>query len=102
MAHMTRHSEHHGIQFEWDDDKASSNLEKHGVSFETACEVFFDPFVVTLERQDTEGEVRSVIVGMTTYWQILYVVHTVRHGDVFRLISARPATRSERRRYENN
>ena len=98
---MTQHYTKDGIQFEWDDDKAERNLEKHGVSFEMACDVFFDPFVVTLEQQDTEGEVRSVIVGMTTYWQVLYVVHTVRSGEVFRIISARPATRSERRRYEN-
>lgn len=101
MTRMTRRYEREGIQLEWDDDKALSNLEKHGVSFETACDVFFDPFVVTLERQEAEGEVRSVIVGMTAYWQVLYVVHTVRKDEVFRLISARPATRSEHRRYEN-
>lgn len=64
---MTQHYAHQGVEFEWDDDKAMNNLDKHGVSFETACEVFFDPFVVTLERQNDAGEVRSVIVGMTTY-----------------------------------
>ena len=45
-----------GIQFEWDREKALNNLDKHGVAFETACEVFFDPFVKTIETQEVEGE----------------------------------------------
>lgn len=89
-----------GIQFEWDREKALNNLDKHGVAFETACEVFFDPFVKTIEIQEVEGEWREVIIGMTTQWQLLYVVHTVRADEVFRLISARRATRTERKHYE--
>jgi uncharacterized DUF497 family protein len=99
--HMTRSYSKEGIQFEWDDEKTPSNFEKHGISFEIACEVFFDPFVKTIEMQQTYGETRYVIIGMTTQWQILYVVHTVRDDEVFRLISARRATRNERTHYEN-
>ena len=88
------------VRFEWDADKAQRNWQKHGVSFETACEVLLDPFVKTLELQDVEHEIRTVIVGMTSEWRLLYVVHTVETGDVFRLISARRATRAERIHYE--
>jgi len=98
---MVRHYIKEGIQFEWDNEKAVKNLEKHDISFETACEVFFDPFVKTLETQQVYGEIRDVIIGMTAQWQIVYVVHTVRDGEVFRLISARRATRIERKHYEN-
>ena len=90
----------HGIHFEWDSEKALTNLEKHGVSFETACEVFFDPFVTAIEEQQADGEFREVIPGLTTQWQLLSVVHTMRAGDIFRLISARRATGAERKQYE--
>jgi uncharacterized DUF497 family protein len=98
---MTRTFLKDGIRFEWDDDKALQNVEKHGISFETACEVFFDPFVRTIETQQSDGETRNVIIGMTAQRHVLYVVHTVRDGEVFRLISARRATRSDRKQYEN-
>ena len=90
----------HNIHFEWDSEKAIENVDKHGVTFESACEVFFDPFVTIVDVQQVEGEVREVMLGMTTQWQILYVVHTVREDDLFRIISARLATRTERKRYE--
>lgn len=90
----------HLIHFEWDHAKALRNFEKHGISFEMACEVFFDPFVIPLDSQIAEGEVREVIAGMTTQWQLLYVVHTVRESETYRIISARRATRIERIRYE--
>ncbi len=89
-----------GIHVEWDEEKASTNLEKHGVSFETACEVFFDPFVATIDEQHVDGEFREVILGLTTHWQLLSVVHTLRIGETVRLISARRATRTERNHYE--
>jgi uncharacterized DUF497 family protein len=90
----------HDVHFEWDSEKAASNLDKHGVSFETACEAFFDPFVSMVDEQVVEGEVREVIIGMTTQWQLLSVVHTVRNQEIFRIISARRATRFERSIYE--
>lgn len=89
-----------GIHFEWDSIKAESNIKDHGISFETACEVFFDPFVKFLNEEEIEGELRESIVGMTNTWQILYVVHTIREGDSFRIISARRVTSRERNVYE--
>ena len=70
------------------------------VDFETACEAFFDPFVYTLEQEKHEAELRDVLIGMTLQWNVLCVVYTLRQDDVFRIISARPATPAERRQYE--
>lgn len=98
---MTRRYILENIQFEWDEDKAGKNWEKHGVSFETACEVFFDPFIVVLELQEVNRELRDVSIGMTSTWQVLYVVHAAKADESIRLISARRATRTERKRYED-
>lgn len=89
-----------GIDFKWDANKASHNQTKHGVSFELACNAFFDPFIVTLDDEIINGELRYTAVAMTTTWQILYIVYVWR-GDTLRLISARPATSHERKAYEN-
>ena len=90
------------IIFEWDERKATSNLEKHGVSFELACEAFFDPFVFLVDDDEeyVEGELREKIIGLTAGWQLLYLVYIMREDRV-RLISARPATNVERKQYEN-
>lgn len=90
----------HGIEFEWDRDKAEANIEKHGVDFEVACETFFDPFVLVLENEHHGHEVRDTLIGMTLQWKLLCVVYAERHGDRFRLISARQATPTERKSYE--
>ncbi len=90
----------YGITFEWDSHKAEENLRKHGVSFETACEVFFDPFILWLDEEVVEGELRETIIGMTVNWRLLYVVYVMR-DDTIRLISVRKVTRAERKRYEN-
>lgn len=90
----------HGIEFEWDSDKAEANIEKHGVDFEAACETFFDPFVLVLESEHHGHEVRDTLIGMTLQWKLLCVVYAERHGDKFRLISARSATPTERKSYE--
>ena len=89
-----------GQRFVWDSEKASSNLGKHGVSFEKACQVFFDPFV-WLEDASAEGEQRNAVIGLTEDWSVLFVVHMLREGDSIRIVSARPATAQERRRYED-
>jgi uncharacterized protein len=89
-----------GIDFEWDVEKAATNSKKHHVSFSKACELFFDPFVMPLDDEIIDNEVRYAVVGMTTQWQILYVVYVWR-GDVVRLISARLATIHERKKYES-
>ncbi|NOX64170.1 MAG: BrnT family toxin [Chloroflexi bacterium] len=88
------------VRFEWDADKALMNLRKHGVSFELACEVFFDPFFLIVKEDIIEGEVRNAIVGLTTSWQLLYVVYVTRN-DAIRIISARRTTRKEQLEYEN-
>lgn len=88
------------IQFEWDRAKAAANRRKHGVEFETACEAFFDPFLRVLDAGHEGGEAREAILGLTVKWQLLHVVF-VERGEGFRIISARRATRPERRLYED-
>lgn len=90
----------HNIAFEWDRQKAVTNLRKHGITFELACEAFFDPFVSYLDDEAIAGEVRQTIVGMTTTWQLLYVIYVMR-GDIIRIISARMVTHAEGEAYEN-
>ena len=84
---------------EWDVTKAATNRRKHPVSFEKACEVFFDPFVQVVDATD-QAEAREAGIGLTEDWTPLFVVHVVRQGDTIRIISARKATPSERRDYE--
>ena len=97
---MDVHHTLRGIHFQWHSDKALSNLRRHGVSFETACEVFFDLFLQPLDDEYVDGEVRERVIGMAVNWRLLYVVYTLRE-DVIRLVSARPVTRQERKEYEN-
>ena len=89
----------HGIDFEWDSQKASANLQKHGISFETACEVFHDPFVQVVDEEVVDAEVREAAIGMTVDWRLVYVVYVFRE-EVVRIISARLVTKVERRQYE--
>lgn len=88
------------IGFVWDPVKARANLQRHGVSLESACEAFFDPFIRLLRTERTGGEDREVAIGMTKEWSLLVVVYTFRE-DSIRLISARPATGPERKAYED-
>jgi len=90
----------HNIIFEWNSSKAATNVRKHDVSFETACIVFFDPFLRYLEDETVDGELRETIIGMTENWRLLYVAYVLRQ-DVVRIISARNVTKSERIWYEN-
>jgi uncharacterized DUF497 family protein len=88
------------MEFEWNQDKASLNLQKHGVSFQEAATVFNDPLSVTFPDPDHSMlENRYVIIGISRLGLILVVAHTDR-GDSIRIISARKATRQERRFYE--
>lgn len=87
-------------RFEWDDSKAASNLGKHGVSFEEAASVFFDPLAYTFDDPDHSlGERRFVTFGFSQAGRLLAVVHAER-GRSIRIISARRATRNERGIYE--
>jgi len=88
-----------GLRFVWDRGKAESNLRRHGISFQTACEVFFDPFVRLLRSEMLGGEEREVVIGITEDWRPLVVVYTFR-AEAIRIISARPATLGERTQYE--
>jgi uncharacterized DUF497 family protein len=91
----------HGIQFEWDSKKSESNLQKHHIHFENACEVFFDPFLQMMEPEIKNGEIREVIIGMTMNWRLLLVVYTMLENDILRIISARPVSKYERKQYES-
>jgi hypothetical protein len=87
------------MPLEYDPAKASANLRKHGVSFADAEGVLHDPLALTVEDVDAVGERRYVTIGLGSAGEILVVVYTERGGD-HRLISARRATRSERKAYE--
>jgi uncharacterized DUF497 family protein len=80
--------------------KAAVNRRKHGISFEEAGTVLLDPLAATVEAPGPHDEVRCITLGISTEGRLLYVVHTSR-GDRLRLISARRATRPERKLYEN-
>jgi len=88
-----------GVQFEWDEDKRQSNIQKHGVTFEEAAEVFFDPFYQTGDASADDKEERDFIIGYSFSQRLLLAVYTERK-DKTRIISARPATRAERKVYE--
>ena len=88
------------MRFEWDGNKAASNLVKHKVSFEEAVTVFYDPLAATFDDPDySRREGRWITVGYSSANRLLVVCHTERRGSV-RLISARRATRRERSRHE--
>ena len=89
-----------GVAFEWDIDKARINSEKHGITFEEAATVFFDPFYQ--EGEASRGsEHRQFIIGYSRFQNLLLTIYLER-GSLIRLISARPATRQERRLYEES
>lgn len=94
------------IRFEWDPDKAASNLRKHRVSFETAARVFADPFAVVEQDRIENGEQRWQTLGVVEGYLLLLVAHTVRDDEdgteCVRIISARRAEPKERKRYEQN
>jgi uncharacterized DUF497 family protein len=88
------------MEFEWDRDKAVRNHKKHGVSFEEAVTVFYDPLSATFGDPDHSAvEERLITVGYSAQGRLLVVCHTERLG-VVRIISARGATAGERRRHE--
>lgn len=87
------------MKFEWDPRKASSNLRKHGVSFDEAMTVFADWESVTIPDPDhSEAEERFTIVGVSSRDRILVVCHAEREENV-RIISARRADARERKKY---
>ena len=85
--------------FSYDPSKAEANLRKHGVSFAEAQDALSDPLGITESAWDAVGEHRFVTMGLGSSGALLVVVYTERDGD-FRLISARKASRKERKTYE--
>jgi len=88
------------IEFSWDDDKAASNVRKHGVSFLEAATAFLDEFAeMNGDPDHSEDENRFLLLATSVRQRILLVVH-VERGVQMRIISARTAASNERRRYE--
>ena len=87
------------MEFEWDEDKNRANLEKHGVSFQTASRIFEGPVLTAEDDRFDYGEVRENSIGLVDGSLFLLVTHTDRTGKI-RIISARPAKSRERNRYE--
>ena len=88
------------MEVEWDANKAASNLKNHGVDFADAASVLLDDMALTILDDSVDEEARFVTLGMDALGRLLVVVYTWRE-DTLRLISARPATTGERRRYES-
>jgi uncharacterized DUF497 family protein len=91
--------------FEWDSAKARCNFTKHGVTFNEAAEIFLDPLQITIEDDEhSQNEERWITLGNTKAQSLHLVVHTFmtysKDEVTIRMISARPATRYERKQYE--
>ena len=88
------------MRFEWNTQKAVRNLRKHGVSFDEASTVFFDPLSATGDDPDHSLEERRFVTfGMSSSGRLLVVTHSEQY-DAIRIITARLATRTERKLYE--
>ncbi|MBI4513722.1 MAG: BrnT family toxin [Gemmatimonadetes bacterium] len=88
------------MRFEWDPRKGRTNVAKHGVSFEEAATVFGDPLSLTIADPDhSEAEQRFLVLGLSHRSRLLVVAFAERE-DTIRIISARRATRRERKQYE--
>ncbi len=92
------------IEFQWDDNKARINSEKHGITFREAKTVFYDEFADQFfDQKNSDKEDRFLLLGRSIHSRILMVCHCYRESDeVIRIISARKATKSETRFYRGN
>ena len=89
------------LSFEWDRSKAEANEKKHGISFEEASTAFGDTLSLTIpDPIHSHGEERYVLIGHTFRGNLVVVAHVEKPDAVIRIISARVATRGERRTYE--
>jgi hypothetical protein len=90
------------VRFQWDADKAESNLRRHGVSFEEASTVFGDPLAATRDDPDHSiEELRFVTMGYSSAQRLLVVSHCNSEEEEARIISAREPSPKERRQYES-
>ena len=88
------------LHFDWDPEKADSNVRKHGVTFAEAATAFGDPLSITIPDPDhSVGEARFILSGVNFEGRLVVVVHTEVRESI-RIISARLATRAERKSYE--
>ena len=93
------------MNFSWDENKAASNFEKHSISFEEAMLVFADLFLLMSQDRIENGEMRWQSIGEIEGIAVILVAHTWHDDDgeeYIRIISARPADKKEKRRYEQN
>ncbi len=89
------------LRFEWDSKKSASNVVKHGITFDEASTVFGDPLALIFDDVDhSQDELREIIVGHSVKERLLLVSFMERDKIVVRIISARKATRRERKDYE--
>ena len=91
------------LRFEWDENKNAINKKKHKVAFEEAQTVFYDEEALMIEdTEHSEEEERFLILGVSAKSKLLVVCHCYRHSEtVIRIISARKATKTEKRQYES-
>ncbi len=89
------------LSFAWDEEKNQGNIQKHKVSFEEASTVFYDEYAIVFDDPDHSiGENRFLIIGISKKDRLCIVSHCYRDGDeVIRIISARPAEKSEKEYY---
>jgi uncharacterized protein len=88
------------VEFTWDERKNRANRKKHRITFETATLVFDDPFHISVQDREVDGEARWQTIGMVNVVQVLLVAHTVdEEAGLIRILSARKATRRERSIY---
>ena len=91
------------MRFEWDPEKAASNIRKHDISFDEAVTVFKDPLAFIFDdTTHSEQEHREIIIGTSALRRMILVCFVERLEDIVRIISARPATRQEIKDYEEN
>ena len=88
------------VKFEWDPKKAKHNEKKHGVSFEEAATCFDDPHGCYFRNDLPSYEDRLILIAMSSRTRLLYVVHAEVGRDSIRIVSARKASRSQRKRYD--
>lgn len=90
------------LLFEWDPEKAKENLETHGISFDEASTAFGDTLSLAIyDPMHSDEEDRFVLIGSSYKNRLLVIVHTER-AESIRIISARKATKKERKQYEEN
>ena len=90
------------MKFEWDEAKNQQNIRKHGVDFSLAKRIFEHPVLTASDNRYNYDEEREISIGLVDNILLLTVVHTDREHGTTRLISARKATKLERKRYEKN